>query len=180
MRKEKKKKKVRKYAIVKTLDPWNRTGEKRKPGEGRSTVETTNRRIQRGSHDRVRKKKKKEKKRNLAAIGEQMNALVRAIPSLSHRLYPRIPLSSLDIIHPGREWRVTMRRRGERSFSFFFPPPPPSLFYFTWRADYAPRGTSEDTREDEVRDVDDDDENDGNDNGQREEKRAWPDKETNF
>lgn len=49
------------------------------------------------------KKKKKEKKRNLAAIGEQMNALVRAIPSLSHRLYPRIPLSSLDIIHPGRE-----------------------------------------------------------------------------
>ena len=41
---------------------------------------------ERGMTEFEKKKGKKEKKRDLAAIGEQMNALVRAIPSLSHRL----------------------------------------------------------------------------------------------
>ena len=73
------------------LNPWNQTGEKRENPVGEEarcgTIrQTTNRKMEKEAWPSSKKKKKKEKKRDLAAIGEQMNALVRAIPSLSHRL----------------------------------------------------------------------------------------------
>lgn len=179
MRKEKKKKKVRKYAIVKTLDPWNRTGEKRKPGEGRSTVETANRRIQRRSHDRVRKKKEERKEKKLGS-DRRANERARSRHSLS-----KPPFVSTNTIVESRHHPPRSRVKGHdeekrRTLFLLFLPSPSTLPFLFYVARGLRAAWREHTREDEVRDVDDDDENDGNDNGQREEKRAWPDKETNF
>lgn len=121
------------------------------------------------------KKKKREKKRKEKRLGSDRRANERA------RSLSKPPFVATNTIvgsrhHPPRS-RVKGHDEEERRtlFLLFFLLLPPPLFLF-----YVARGLRaawrEHTRENEVHD----DENDGNDNGQREEKRAWPDKETNF